>query len=54
MGPSSELGKKFRVDLVLKDNDESEQFYPAGVDQIDKHTLEKYTENDFRRLLSLN
>lgn len=48
------FGKAIQVDLLMKNNDGSQQFYRAGVDQIDNHIPEKYTENDVRRMLGLN
>jgi hypothetical protein len=48
------FGKAIQVDLLMKNNDGSQQFYRAGVDQIDNHIPEKYTETDLRRMLSLN
>jgi len=48
------FGKNIQVDLLMKNNDGSQQFYRAGADQIDNHIPEKYTENDVRRMLGLN
>lgn len=48
------FGKEVQVDLLMKNNDGSQQFYRAGVDQIDNHIPEKYTENDVRHMLGLN
>jgi len=49
-----EFGKDIQVDLLMKNNDSSQQFYRAGVDQIDDHIPEKYTGRDVRRMLGLN
>ena len=48
------FGKDIQVDLLMKNNDGSQQFYRAGVDQIDNHIPEKYTEPDVRLMLGLN
>jgi predicted ABC-type ATPase len=50
----AELGKRIQVDLLMKNNDGSHQFYRAGVDQIDNHIPEKYSVADVRRMLGLN
>ena len=50
----AELGKCIQVDLLMKNNDGSHQFYRAGVDQIDNHIPEKYSLTDVRRMLGLN
>ena len=50
----AECGKSIQVDLLMKNNDGSHQFYRAGVDQIDNHIPEKYSVADVRRLLGLN
>jgi predicted ABC-type ATPase len=49
-----ELGKRIQVDLLMKNNDGSHQFYRAGVDQIDNHIPEKYSVTDVRLMLSLS
>ena len=49
-----EFGKRIQVDLLMKNNDGSHQFYRAGVDQIDNHIPEKYSVADVRRMLGLN
>jgi predicted ABC-type ATPase len=49
-----ELGKRIQVDLLMKNNDGSHQFYRAGVDQIDNHIPEKYSVADVRRMLGLD
>lgn len=48
------LGKRIQVDLLMKNNDGSDQFYRAGVDQVDNHIPEKYSVSDVRRVLGLN
>jgi len=50
----AELGKGIQVDLLMKNNDGSDQFYRAGVDKIDNHIPEKYSVSDVRRMLGLN
>jgi predicted ABC-type ATPase len=47
------LGKRIQVDLLMKNNDGSHQFYRAGVDQIDNHIPEKYSIADVRHMLGL-
>jgi UDP-N-acetylglucosamine kinase len=49
-----ELGKAIQVDLLMKNNDGSQQFYRAGVDQIDNHIPEKYSPEKVRQLLGLS
>ncbi len=49
----AELGKHIQVDLLMKNNDGSHQFYRAGVDQIDNHIPEKYSVADVKRMLGL-
>ena len=48
------LGKRIQVDLLMKNNDGSRQFYRAGVDQIDNLIPEKYSVADVRRMLGLD
>lgn len=48
-----ERGKAIQVDLLMKNNDKSQRFYRAGVDQIDNHIPEKYSPADVRHLLGL-
>ncbi|HYA38314.1 MAG TPA: zeta toxin family protein [Candidatus Methylomirabilis sp.] len=50
----AKFGKSIQVDLLMKNNDGSHQFYRAGVDQIDNHIPEKYSVADVRRMLGLN
>lgn len=47
------FGKAISVDLLMKNNDGTHQFYRAGVDQIDNHIPEKYSVADVRRILGL-
>lgn len=46
-----EFGKDVRVDLLLKNNDNSRRLYQAGVDQIDNHIPEKYNRADVEQML---
>lgn len=46
-----ELGKDITVDLLLKNNDNSQRMYRAGVDQIDNHIPEKYSRSDVEQIL---
>lgn len=41
-----------RVDLLLKNNDNSNRMYRAGVDQIDFHIPERYSRSDVEKMLS--
>jgi UDP-N-acetylglucosamine kinase len=50
----TKYGKAISVDLLMKNNDGSHQFYRAGVDQIDNHIPEKYSVADVRRILGLH
>jgi len=45
-----EYGNNIKVDLLLKNNDNSQRTYRAGVDQIDNHIHEKYTRADLERM----
>lgn len=45
------FGGEIKVDLLLKNNDNSQRFYRAGVDQIDNHIPERYSEDDIVRLI---
>lgn len=49
----NEWGKLIHVDLLMKNNDGSQRFYRAGVDQIDNHIPENYSPADVRHLLGL-
>ncbi len=48
-----ELGSTIKVDLLLKDNDGSNRLYKAGVDEIDNHIPEKYTESDLKTIVRI-
>lgn len=45
-----EYGNNIKVDLLLKNNDNSQRIYRAGVDQIDNHIPEKYTRADLEKM----
>jgi len=47
------FGSNVRVDLLLKNTDNSQRLYKAGVDQIDNHVPEKYKRTDLEKLLGL-
>lgn len=47
----SELGNQIDVDLLLKNNDNSQRMYRAGVDKIDHHIPEKYSRSDVEEML---
>ena len=47
------FGKGIQVDLLMKNNDGSHQFYRAGVDQIDNHIPEKYSVADVKHMLGI-
>ncbi len=49
----NELGRAIKVDLLLKDNDGSNRLYKAGVDEIDNHIPEKYTESDLNTIVGI-
>lgn len=49
-----EFGSEIRLDLLLKNNDNSHRMFKAGVDQIDHHIPEKYTRADVVELLKMN
>lgn len=49
----TELGKDVRLDLLMKNNDNSRRFYQAGVDQIDYHIPEQVSREDLERELGL-
>jgi len=49
-----EFGKEIRVDLLLKNNDNTNRLYRAGIDQIDHHIPEKYARADIVKLLEIN
>ena len=48
-----EFGTAIRVDLLLKNNDNSHRAYEAGIERIDNHVPEKYTRDDLKRLLNV-
>lgn len=48
-----EFGKEIRVDLLLKNNDNTARFYKAGVDQIDYHIPEKHTRADLEKMFGI-
>lgn len=47
----TELGKAIKVDLLLKNNDNSNRLYQAGVDRIDTHIPERYSRSDVEQML---
>lgn len=47
------FGSKIKVDLLLKNTDNSNKLYKAGIDQIDNHLPEKYTRSDLESLLGV-
>jgi len=47
----AELGKDIKLDLLLKNNDNSNRMYQAGVDRIDNHIPEKYSRADVEQML---
>ena len=47
-----DLGSQIKVDLLMKNTDNSHRWYKAGVDQIDNHIPEKYTSVDLEKVLS--
>ena len=47
------FGSDLGVDLLLKNTDNSNRLYKAGVDVIDNHLPEKYTRADLEKLLGL-
>lgn len=48
-----EFQRDIRVDLLLKNLDNSDRFYKNGVDQIDNHIPERHTRDDLERMLGL-
>jgi len=48
------FGSNVKVDLLLKNTDNTHKLYKAGVDQIDNHIPEKYTPADLEKLLSIS
>lgn len=47
------FGTDIKVDLLVKNTDNSHKLYKAGVDQIDNHVPENYTPADLEKLLGL-
>ncbi|PCJ87447.1 MAG: Zeta toxin [Thiotrichaceae bacterium] len=47
------FGSDVKVDLLLKNTDNSNKLFKAGVDQIDNHIPEKYTPVDLEKLLGM-
>lgn len=45
--------KDISVDLLLKNNDNSNRRYEANIDQIDSHVKEKYTRSDLAKIICL-
>ncbi len=48
------FGAALKVDLLLKNTDNSYRSYKAGVDQIDNHIPEKYTHASLAQLLGID
>ncbi|MFT7688981.1 MAG: UDP-N-acetylglucosamine kinase [Candidatus Azotimanducaceae bacterium] len=48
------FGSDLKVDLLLKNTDNSHRLYKAGVDQIDNHIPEKYTPESLAKLLGVD
>lgn len=48
-----EFDKSVRVDLLLKNNDNSHQLYEADIDQIDHHVPERCNRADIEKILNL-
>lgn len=49
----AEFGKAIRVDLLMKNNDNTHRFFRIGVDQIDGHIPECVTHAELERRLGL-
>lgn len=49
----AEFGRAIRVDLLIKNIDNSDRFYKNGVDNIDHHVPEKHTRDDLQRMIGL-
>lgn len=45
------FGPDLKLDLLLKNTDNTHRLYKAGIDQIDNHIPEKYTPADLERLI---
>jgi predicted ABC-type ATPase len=48
-----EFGRDIHVDLLIKNNDNTDRFYRNGVDKIDHHVPEKHSREDLERMLGL-
>ena len=48
------FGTDVKVDLLLKNTDNTHKLYKAGIDKIDNHIPEKYTPADLEKLISLS
>ncbi|MCP3889388.1 MAG: Zeta toxin [Desulfobulbaceae bacterium] len=48
------FGSDLKVDLLLKNTDNSHRLYKAGVDQIDNHIPEKYTPSSLAKMLGVD
>jgi UDP-N-acetylglucosamine kinase len=49
----ADLGGRIKVDLLLKNNDNSDRVYEANVDQIDSFIPEKYDRATIEQMLGL-
>lgn len=49
----AEFGKDVSVDLLLKNNDNTQRMYRAGVDQIDSHIPEKYDRAQIEQIIKV-
>jgi hypothetical protein len=47
------FGKDIQIDLLLKNNDGSNQIYRDNIDQIDNHVPEKYTSAELEKMLGV-
>ena len=45
------FGSQIKIDLLMKNTDNSHKWYKAGVDQIDNHIPEKYNPADLEKVL---
>ncbi len=46
-----EFGKEVRLDLMLKNNDNTNLLYRCGVDQVDYHISERYSQEEVEELV---
>lgn len=53
-GLKAAFGKAIRVDLLMKNNDNSQRFYRAGVDRVDSHIPECITKAELESRLGLD